>query len=77
MLGRNHENHQLRVCVKGDSDPGYGSTAKMLGQCALCLLEIPKTKVPGGFLTPAAAMGDMLMSRLQKNAGLTFEEEKL
>ena len=77
MLGRNHENHQLRVCVKGDSDPGYGSTAKMLGQCALCLLEIPKTKVPGGFLTPSAAMGGMLMSRLQKNAGLTFEEEKL
>ena len=77
MLGRNHENHQLRVCVKGDSDPGYGSTAKMLGQCALCLLETPKTKVPGGFLTPSAAMGGMLISRLQRNAGLTFEVEKL
>tara|TARA_E500000178_G_scaffold344351_1_gene392474 strand:+ start:40355 stop:41590 length:1236 start_codon:yes stop_codon:yes gene_type:complete len=73
MLGRNHENYQLRVCIKGDSDPGYGSTAKMLGQCALCLLETSKTKVPGGFLTPASAMGSMLLSRLQKNAGLTFE----
>jgi short subunit dehydrogenase-like uncharacterized protein len=77
MLGRNHENQQLHVCIKGDSDPGYGSTAKMLGQCALCLLETPKTKVPGGFLTPSAAMGGMLISRLQRNAGLTFEVEKL
>ena len=76
MLGRNHQNYRLRVCIKGDSDPGYGSTAKMLGQCALCLLEIPKTEVPGGFLTPAAAMGDKLLSRLQRNAGLTFEIEE-
>ena len=27
----------------------------------------------GGVLTPATAMGDALLARLQQNAGLTFE----
>lgn len=58
--------------VTGDRDPGYGSTSKMLGQAALCLALDPP-KVVGGFFTPAAAMGDALIERLVKHAGLTFE----
>lgn len=58
----------------GDNlDPGYGSTAKMLSQAALCLAfdDIPKR---GGILTPASAMGLTLVKRL-RNAGMTFKPE--
>jgi short subunit dehydrogenase-like uncharacterized protein len=51
-------------------DPGYGETAKMLGESALCLAfdELPKTS---GQVTTAVAMGDRLIDRLV-HAGLTF-----
>jgi short subunit dehydrogenase-like uncharacterized protein len=51
-------------------DPGYGETAKMLGESALCLAfdELPKTS---GQVTTAVAMGDRLVDRLVQ-AGLTF-----
>jgi short subunit dehydrogenase-like uncharacterized protein len=51
-------------------DPGYGETAKMLGESALCLAfdELPKTS---GQVTTAVAMGDRLTDRLVQ-AGLTF-----
>ena len=59
--------------VRG-GDPGYGDTAKMLAESALCLAldTLPELS---GFLTPAVAMGDALMARLQK-AGITFEVVK-
>lgn len=51
-------------------DPGYGETAKMLGESALCLAfdDLPKTS---GQVTTAVAMGDRLVDRLVR-AGLTF-----
>jgi len=60
--------------VKGDMDPGYGSTSKMLAESAICLAmdEIPDV---AGVLTPSIAMGDALLTRLQENAGLTFSYE--
>ncbi len=62
----------LRLKVTGDMDPGYGSTAKMLGEAAVCLaLDQPQTG--GGFWTPASAMGQQLLNRLIADAGLTFE----
>lgn len=64
----------LRAHVKGDRDPGYGSTAKMLSECAVCLAQ-DELPVAGGFWTPAAAMGDALLERLPANAGVTFELE--
>ncbi len=66
----------VRVSAKvtGDRDPGYGSTSKMFGEAALCLArDIPKSDVPGGFWTPASAMGPHLVDRLIAHAGLTFE----
>lgn len=62
----------LRARFTGDRDPGYGSTSKMLGEAAVCLAVDP-IGVSGGFHTPASAMGDLLLERLQKNAGLDFE----
>ncbi|HEU0030889.1 MAG TPA: saccharopine dehydrogenase NADP-binding domain-containing protein [Kofleriaceae bacterium] len=57
--------------VAGDhADPGYGSTAKMLGESALCLARDPLTSA-GGVLTPSVAMGSFLLDRLRR-AGLTF-----
>ncbi|TCO20511.1 short subunit dehydrogenase-like uncharacterized protein [Kribbella steppae] len=51
-------------------DPGYGETAKMLGESALCLAldDLPKT---AGQTTTAAAMGPALRERLVK-AGMSF-----
>ena len=62
----------LRGRVYGDRDPGYGSTAKMLSECALSLAQ-DELPVGGGFWTPASAMGDALLKRLPGNAGVTFE----
>ena len=61
--------------VQGDRDPGYGSTSKMLAEAAMCLLVNPDL-ASGGLWTPAAAMGDTLMARLQEHAGLTFQIEE-
>ncbi len=67
---------ELRTRVTGDRDPGYGSTAKMLGQAGACLaLDTPRTRVHGGFWTPATIFGDRLVERLMAHSGLTFEVE--
>lgn len=71
LLGLNAGTEVVRVKVTGDRDPGYGSTSKMLGEAAVCLAA-DDLAVDGGFWTPASAMGDTLLSRLQENAGLTF-----
>jgi short subunit dehydrogenase-like uncharacterized protein len=63
----------LRGLVADQRDPGYGSTAAMLSESALCLaLQGGETRAEGGVLTPASAMGMPLIERLRK-AGLTFE----
>ena len=64
----------LRAKVTGDRDPGYGSTSKMLGEACACLaLDLPKSALAGGFWTPATALGNALLARLQAHAGLSFE----
>jgi short subunit dehydrogenase-like uncharacterized protein len=69
------DGRQVRAAVKGDRDPGYGSTSKMISECAICLLR-DAPDVPAGIWTPGAAMGDRLIKRLVDHAGLTFEVEK-
>jgi len=66
---------QARAVVKGDRDPGYGSTSKMISECAICMLR-DTPDVPAGFWTPGAAMGHKLIKRLEDHAGLTFAVEK-
>lgn len=68
----------LVVEVSADADPGYGATSMMLGETALALaLDDPDDFSDphlhdGGVLTPAAALGDGLIDRLQE-AGLRFQ----
>ena len=69
------DGRQVRAGVKGDRDPGYGSTSKMISECAICLLR-DTPDVPAGIWTPGAAMGHKLIKRLTDHAGLTFEVEK-
>ncbi|SFO25186.1 Uncharacterized conserved protein [Bradyrhizobium sp. Ghvi] len=64
----------VRAGVAGDRDPGYGSTSKMISECAICMLR-DAPDVAGGFWTPGAAMQHKLIKRLRDNAGLTFEVE--
>jgi short subunit dehydrogenase-like uncharacterized protein len=66
---------QARAAVKGDRDPGYGSTSKMISECAICLLR-DTPDVAAGIWTPGAAMGHKLIKRLVDHAGLTFGVEK-
>ena len=74
FVGTDAQGQQLRVSVTGDRDPGYGSTSKMIAEAAVCLLQ-DASGTPGGVWTPAAAMGERLMARLQAHAGLTFAVE--
>ena len=64
----------IHAAVSGDMDPGYGSTSKMIAESAICLVkECPD--LVGGIYTPAPAMGEKLIARLQANAGLDFRLE--
>ena len=58
--------------VTGDMDPGYGSTSKMIAESALCLIQ-DCSDLAGGIYTPAPSMGEKLIDRLIKKAGLTFD----
>jgi short subunit dehydrogenase-like uncharacterized protein len=73
FIGEMKDGSRIRCKVTGDRDPGYGSTAKMLSQSAICLKATDKTTTPGGIWTPATAMGQPLIERLVQYAGLTFE----
>lgn len=72
FFGSTPAGDKLQTKVTGDRDPGYGSTAKMLGESAVCLARDIGDKA-GGFWTPSTAMGDMLIERLNSKAGLSFE----
>ena len=74
LFGQTPNKDSITTKVTGDKDPGYGSTSRMLSQAALCLAQdISKEEVKGGFWTPASAMGDKLLARLEKHAGLSFD----
>ena len=69
------DGRMVRAGIKGDRDLGYGSTSKMISECAICLLRDTPDVAPG-FWTPGAAMQGKLIKRLVDHAGLTFEVEK-
>jgi saccharopine dehydrogenase (NAD+, L-glutamate forming) len=74
LFGQTANQDSIATKVTGDKDPGYGSTSRMLSQAALCLAQdISKEEVSGGFWTPASAMGDKLIERLEEHAGLSFD----
>lgn len=74
FVGSNDSGYKVVASVKGDRDPGYGSTSKMIAEAAVCLALDPEA-ASGGIWTPAAALGSALIDRLQDNAGLSFQRE--
>ena len=73
FVGRTAGGQEIRTKVTGDADPGYGSTAKMLGESAVAFLDLDRAAVGGGFWTPASAFGDALIERLEAHAGVRFD----
>ncbi|HVK88225.1 MAG TPA: saccharopine dehydrogenase NADP-binding domain-containing protein [Kofleriaceae bacterium] len=71
FVGENGAQRLVYAVADDHGDPGYASTAKMLGESALCLARDPLTSA-GGVITPSVAMGGALLDRL-RGAGLTFE----
>jgi short subunit dehydrogenase-like uncharacterized protein len=77
FIGDTAQGDRLRTTVKGDRDPGYGSTCKLVAESALCLAgEVGREQTRGGVWTPGAAMGLALARRLQQRAGLSFTIEE-
>lgn len=74
FIGSNDKGESIMASVKGDKDPGYGSTCKLISESAICLLKNPDL-ASGGIWTAASAMGNVLIERLEENAGLLFEIE--
>jgi short subunit dehydrogenase-like uncharacterized protein len=70
LLGKTRAGQELRGRVEGQNDPGYGETAKMLSESALCLARADLT-AKGGIRTPASTMGMALVERL-RDAGMVF-----
>ncbi|WP_116451589.1 saccharopine dehydrogenase family protein [Blastococcus litoris] len=64
---------RYRAVAGGQGDPGYAATAVMLGEAGLAL-ALDGDRLPGraGSLTPATAMGAVLVERLRA-AGHTYE----
>lgn len=73
FVGSTPDGRTITTRVTGDRDPGYGSTAKMLGEAGAALVSLPGDAVGGGFWTPSTAFGDRLVERLEAHAGLRFD----
>jgi len=73
LLGKHPDRSScdLRLHIRANRDPGYGATARMLGESAVCLAKDPLGS-PGGVLTPSVAMGDALIDRLNGPDGVQF-----
>lgn len=73
FFGTTESGETIVAKVTGDRDPGYGSTAKMISEAAICLAKDPIVQQKsGGFWTPATMLGEPLIQRLEQNAGLSF-----
>ena len=63
----------LRAVGRGDRDPGYGSTSRMLAETGIALLA---SDAAGGIGTPGSFLGEELVRRLQDNAEISFAVEE-
>jgi short subunit dehydrogenase-like uncharacterized protein len=74
LSGHTLDGRAVAATVRGERDPGYGSTSRLIAEAARCLLhDVDHAMTPGGVWTPGAAMGLVLAERLQARAGLGFE----
>ena len=73
FLGFVDGDEAIRTVVRGNRDPGYGSTCRMIVECAMALRS---ADVEPGIWTPAAALKDRLIDRLRSpEVGMSFEVE--
>ncbi|SCV68717.1 BQ2448_838 [Microbotryum intermedium] len=67
---------EVAVTMKGKGDPGYAATSKMISECALAIVKdyerLPPLARHGGILTPATALGPVLVERLEKTGYFSF-----
>lgn len=74
FYGFTADGRRIETAVKGRRDPGYGATARMLAECAVCLAKDQAGLPPVfGVLTPSIALGDALLQRLPERAQVRFE----
>jgi len=68
---------RYRAVVAAPGDPGYAATAVMIGEAGLALaLDVDRLPDRAGSLTPATALGEVLVDRLRA-AGHTYEVVEL
>jgi len=76
LVARTSDGRQIRGLVAGKGDPGNAATVVFACESALGLArdsdELPGGRARGGVLTPATALGEVLIRRLRA-AGTTLE----
>ncbi len=66
MVAETEGGKRAALLIKGEGDPGYKLTSLLLGESALCLaFDGDRLPARAGCLTPATAMGDLLVDRLR------------
>ncbi len=73
FVGEWPDGRRLHYAVKGNYDPGYGSTSRMLAETGIALLT---SETAGGIGTPGAFLGESLVERLRDHAELRFTVEE-
>ena len=76
LIGKTADDREIRAMVAGEGDPGYGCTSRMIAESAACLVEDCRD-LAGGIYTPAPAMGERLIERLQARARMSFAIESI
>ncbi|MDQ0618485.1 saccharopine dehydrogenase family protein [Arthrobacter globiformis] len=77
VTARTEDGHRYQAIAAGPGDPGYAATAVMAGETALALaLDGDRLPTAKGSLTPATALGNVLIRRLRA-AGHTYQITKL
>ena len=75
LVARSVNGQLLRGRVSAQGDPGNRATTRMVSEAALALVFdaalLPGGPGRGGVLTPASALGDVLLGRLRA-AGMAF-----
>ncbi|KAJ7251141.1 Saccharopine dehydrogenase-domain-containing protein [Mycena haematopus] len=71
---------QVKTVMVGQGDPGYKLTSVLISEAALSLALVARDALPaigrrGGVLTPATALGDVLVDRLATSGRITFESK--
>ncbi|RKO23781.1 enoyl-ACP reductase [Pseudarthrobacter phenanthrenivorans] len=77
VTARTEDGRRYQAIAAGPGDPGYAATAVMAGETALALaLDADRLPTAKGSLTPATALGSVLIERLRA-AGHTYQVTKL